>query len=60
MNPNSEIVPSFNTLVLLRVGHSSKHIVEAVNDLAAAPRIALTRCYLSVRRSGEREFPLSG
>ena len=58
--PHTEIIPSFNTLVLFLVGKMSHHYVEAVKAEAAAPRIALTGWYLSVRKPGAGMQSLPG
>ncbi len=52
MKPYAEIIPTFNTLVLFRVGRSSNHFVEAVTKDATELRIALTGWYFSVRKLG--------
>ena len=49
-NPYAEITPTFNTLILFHVGHSSHHFVEGVNSQAEEPRIALTGWYFTVRQ----------
>lgn len=50
--PYAEIIPTFNTLVLFRVGQTSYHVVEDVTKQALEPRIALTGWYFSVRKPG--------
>lgn len=46
-NPHTEIMPSFNTLVMFNVGQDTHHWVEPVRDGVEAKRLSITGWFMS-------------